>query len=542
MRRALAATLLLGLLLLIILGLAGGFLFDRPPVRAMLIEQAERATGLDWEIGAGPGLSWQPLPQIHLAEIRLRHPQRPELPELHIQELRLVIPWSALFNARPWPQRVSAQALLSGGMRLEAELEAEPGAGDEPLVSGRIALAPVDLRTWLLEQGVQPPLPIPLAKEQSLRMVAARMDFHAQAGAVQTDSLWMRFDDSEVWGQALLQFKPHPQVSLALQIDRLDLERYLPEPPQVAQQAPVSLPASALMQVTPLTGVSAAGAPWSLSGTIDIQALQLAALTLGSAQLRPRLQAPQLSAELTLPACYGGQLEGFFRLDPLGAQSPGVELLAQGHDIELAPLLHDWRGEATLAGTAGFSLELTARGGDRATLERSLAGDFAILVRQARVQEVPLDQLLAAAGVQRSARMELPEIAGFDVISATFHGQNGQFHSEDVRAASEILEIAGSGRLGIPEQQLEFALTAMLREGPQGGGINELNGLPMPLRIHGSWQAPEVRLDPGPALREAAARVLDKQLERHREPLQKIEERTGLQGLEQSLRQLLGDP
>lgn len=589
--RALAAMVISLLVLLIALGgvllLASERLLDRPYVRDRLVDQAEQATALNWTLGTGPSLTWQPLPQIRLGEIMVRDPQQPERPELHIQELLLAVPWSGLFNAQPWPEHISARQLnivwpmdigqtgsleidqaqmqlivhpethelrlsnielLSGRLHLAAELVVAWEAS-EPALSGRLTLAPVDLHAWLLEQGLKSPLPAPLAHEQSLRTVAAGMDFHTKTGVVQTDSLWMRFDDSEAWGQAWMQLKPRPQAGFALTVDQLNLDPYLPGMTpmvQPASTAAVHLPTRTLMQVsgqslTQTTPTAALGA-WPVSGELNIQALEWAGLKLGSAHIKPRLQARQLSAEFALPQCYDGQVAGFVRLDPLGTPTPGLELLAQGDGIQLAPLLSDWQGEATLSGTAGLSLELTAAGRDRATLERSLAGDFAILVREARVQNIPLDQLLAAAGVQRSARLELPEIAGFDEISATFQGQDGQFHSEDIRAHSEMLEITGTGRLVIPEQHLTFDLTAMLQEGPQGGGINELNGLPLPLRIHGPWQAPEVMLDPGPALREAAARMLDEQLERHRENLQNIEERTGLQGLEHSLRQLLGNP
>ena len=76
---------------------------------------------------------------------------------------------------------------------------------------------------------------------------------------------------------------------------------------------------------------------------------------------------------------------------------------------------------------------------------------------------------------------------------------------------------------------------------PQGRGIKELEDIPIPVHLTGSFDRPQWNVDAGSALREVGKRQLDKQLEgQGGDALKKLDERTGIKGLEKGLRGLFG--
>jgi hypothetical protein len=99
-----------------------------------------------------------------------------------------------------------------------------------------------------------------------------------------------------------------------------------------------------------------------------------------------------------------------------------------------------------------------------------------------------------------------------------------------------MLRVSGQGQFDVPAETLDLDLQAVFVDPPDGRGPRGLGGIRVPLRVVGDWQQPAWQPDLGPALREGARRLLD----RNRDALKQLEERTGLKGLEQGLRGLLG--
>jgi AsmA protein len=277
------------------------------------------------------------------------------------------------------------------------------------------------------------------------------------------------------------------------------------------------------------------------SGEIEVQQFGIFKLNAGPIELKPRLQNLHLTTDFSAPDFYAGRIGGYLELTPIGTKAPALKLLAKGEGVQIGPLLSDLRTELSASGAAEIGLELTATGGDWAQISHSLGGDAALLLRDVRVEGIALDKLLRAKGLNLPATLaELPQLDVFTEMSASFQGGSGLFRSQDILARSPQVAISGTGLVELPTQRVDFDLNAVLQpKANEPDGI-DLSGLELPLRIQGGWTAPRVTLDPGPALREAAARALERKLQQHQGKLRALEEQTGIKGLEQGLRQLLG--
>jgi AsmA protein len=275
------------------------------------------------------------------------------------------------------------------------------------------------------------------------------------------------------------------------------------------------------------------------AGNLDIEQAVLFRLHARNLALRSELHQGRLTLTFSSPDFYAGRINGYLELDALGTQAPELQLLAKAENLSVAPLLQDLRSQMALDGIAEIGLDLTAPNGDRAPLRERLAGELSLLLRDVTLEHELLASLLKTTGVTLG-QADLPPLDAFSAISATFKGADGRFRSDDLMAQSQAALISGTGVVDLPEQEVDFDLTAILQETPNGHGIAELNGLPMPVRVSGDWQAPDIHLNPGPALREAARRALDNKLREHGDDLRALEKRLGVEGLEQGLKALLG--
>jgi AsmA protein len=149
---------------------------------------------------------------------------------------------------------------------------------------------------------------------------------------------------------------------------------------------------------------------------------------------------------------------------------------------------------------------------------------------------VDLGQLIigtvGAAGVSAD---EVADLTRFNALTLSARGETGTFRSDDIRLRSDLLQVDGAGRLDLPQQQLALDLEAVLVEAPDGRGIRELEGIPIPISASGHWADPRWSVDARAVLDRAARRALqeDDGL------LDELEERTGIKGLGDGLRQLL---
>ena len=92
--------------------------------------------------------------------------------------------------------------------------------------------------------------------------------------------------------------------------------------------------------------------------------------------------------------------------------------------------------------------------------------------------------------------------------------------NRDLKANAPALRVTGAGTVDLPRQRIDYRLTTTLVESLEGQGGEEaadLKGLPIPIKITGSFEKPQFSLDLKPLL-EAKAR---EELEHQKQKLKK---------------------
>ena len=399
-----------------------------------------------------------------------------------------------------------------------------PPRRNGPALTGRLDMPPGDLRAWLEAAGLGPLRGTP----QTLRQVGGSTRFELAGTDLSLSAVRLRLDDTRVAGAAVLGLRwgTRPAGVGALALDRLDLDRYLGIVPAAGASA-----ASAGMAPAPAPEPPATDPP--LPEPAGGLTLRLAAGELRAGRLVYRdltglgvLNAADWSLDTTAADVYDGHLEG--RLTgtlPAHGRPTALTLDATATDVRIGPLLADAAGQAPISGRGGFDLDLSAVGADALALRQTLAGSARLALRDAALTGFDLDRLIGIGGNVGS------DTPLFSTLSASAKGKKGVFRSDDIRARSPLAHLDGRGKVDIAAETLALNLEAVLVEPPNGAGIRELEGIPIPIRVRGPWTDPSWKADVGAALREAARRALDKRVKGKGGLLDQLEERIGVPGL-----------
>ncbi len=255
------------------------------------------------------------------------------------------------------------------------------------------------------------------------------------------------------------------------------------------------------------------------------------------AQAMPEGTGPRLEYRAT--DVYGGGLAGTLHLNRSGAL-PRFTLDAAAQAVQVGPLLADLTGSGALNGPADLTLSLAAAGADQAALARDLAGRLVLRLRDGAL--AGLDLLALVEGVRAAAQGRPAPVAApaprilLDELSASATLGGGVLRTDDLTARGPWFTATGAGALGLADGGLEARLVPVLVRPPEGRGLKELEGLPIPILVGGTLAAPAWRVDLATALRGLAGR----RVQGRGGLLEQIERRTGIKGLDGVLRGLLG--
>ncbi len=468
--------------------------------------------------------------------------------------------------------------LTAADMRVDGELRLRNPWTPErpPVLAGRLNLAELDLRTWLSEHGLTG-LP---GSPETLRRVAITTDLAlvparlapggAEPASLRLDQTRIDVDQTRADGSFALQSGiDQRRFAFDVRMDQLDLDPWLTppaqEPPTAAPSTPMAsiaaspaTPRQAAQKPAPTAAPEApiAQAPRSaptsppepagpsrppistlIDGRLQVGRLGLAGLSAEGVGVQVVGEDRTMDLELAVARLLGGTLAGDLHLDGSDPAEPRFRLRAAADGVALGPLFQARFGSAPVTGTADIGADLRGMGVDAPSVRQSLAGTLTLEAHDGRIRGIGIagDIIRAAGGGQQSE-----DVTVFSRLSATAQGEQGRFRSDDIEADSPMLAVTGRGALDLPAERIDLTLTSVLREPPSGAGVAELEGLPIPVHIAGDWQRPQVKVDLGPALREAGRRALGRGLDRHSEKLEDLERRTGIPGLEQGLRGLLG--
>jgi AsmA protein len=312
--------------------------------------------------------------------------------------------------------------------------------------------------------------------------------------------LTAKLDESTIKGKASMARAKVAAYEFDLNIDKLDLDRYLAssekkkepakkEEPQKKEKAEADAP----VDLSGLKGLNA-------KGRVEIGALQVQGLKL--AALKTEIRAADGRAEIGPHSAnlYEGTLAGNLALD---GNANRVVLKETLSNIAIGPLLRDFAQQDRLEGKGNLALDVNTAGKSVNAMKSALNGTAKVNLRDGAVKGVDIGAIINKA---RSALGSQPaqaadgskERTDFSELNATFAIKNGVAHNEDLDVRAPLFRVTGAGDIDIAKSTISYVAKAAVVATTKGQGGRErddLAGLTVPVKLSGPLDGMKYEVD-----------------------------------------------
>jgi AsmA protein len=382
-------------------------------------------------------------------------------------------------------------ALLNASFKGQASL-----VGDGSL-KGTIDASSNELRALLKATDVEMP------EGETMKRFSTAGDISGSFKKLSISNLDFALDDIRATGTAGVDLSgAKPLLTGDLDMGELDLSPFLAAEDQ--EKKPQQ----------PMQGWSTE--PLDLEGLKAVDAdlkIQTSTLTLGNVVLKDArvnaiLKNGRLKADLPAFTAFGGNWAGKIALDASAAK-PAVSLDMTGDGVGVSSLLGTLAGFDKLSGTGIFAVSATSTGASIDEIMKGLNGDVSTKLNDGAIKGLNVaqlvrskDSLLKALSSGQLQSLDFssaisPEAStDFSSFDTVLSVKNGVANVDLMKLLSPVLGIDGSGHINLGGQTLDLRLATSIDKTGQGAGsVVQLNGIPVPIRLSGSWTKPKVTPD-----------------------------------------------
>lgn len=373
----------------------------------------------------------------------------------------------------------------------------------------------------------------PLPPSRGFGALDAKGQMRAAGATVTLSNAQIALDGATATGEIAVETgAERPQVKTTLKISTLDLNLYATDasaaaaapPAPTTQKKPAASPDKANPQsIDDLLAREPAAAPgakvkgftqragWSeepidlaILGLVDADAklsvgkVLARDIKVGQSALTVALKNRVLKTTLDDVRLYDGQGRGFITVDASAGKSPSIGGNVALDGISALPFLTDAAAIDWLAGKANVHLALAGQGANQREIIDTLNGKADITFADGAIVGLNIPQMVRGLSQGRiGALKNAPtEKTDFSELASTWTVQRGIAQNQDLRLVSPLLRITGAGSVMLPARAVDYTVRPKLVASLTGqGGAQNLAGLEIPVRIHGSWTKPKLTPD-----------------------------------------------
>ena len=337
---------------------------------------------------------------------------------------------------------------------------------------------------------------------------------NAQKGRVRLSPVNLQLDGSVFAGDVRLDVTgSQPKLAFELQVDSLDLDRYIESSDDMAADGDdksttgdegLDLPVADLRQL-------------HMDGRMEAGKLKFSQARLRNVNITISARNGVIRLNPLTAKLYGGSYAGDMQLDVTGNQ-PKLSVNEKLAGVKLGPLLKDASKIRNLEGISDARVTATATGNSVNELLANLAGDASLDLRKGVFKGVDLwyEIRKARALLKKEAPPPEPAEPSTDIskLSGTAKFADGQIANNDFVAQASFLGVKGKGTVDLLQSTLDYRLEAKVEGTPtfdDGKQLSDMNGLVLPVTIKGKLAAPAVKVDVGAmALNVGKRKLLDR--------------------------------
>lgn len=423
--------------------------------------------------------------------------------------------------------RLTELRLDAAGVQVTGQLAAQRVEGTM-VATGQLEAPEFNPREVLQRLGIAAP---DTRDPNVLKRVSAKTELHYRDGQLALKPLTVHLDDSVLTGQAKLRGFTGPAADFDLALDRIDVDRYRSAPSK-GKQAAAAPPTT----TSPATGAATTGTgqlpiktlrTLDLNGHVHIGTLKVSGATVSNADVTIRAKNGQMRVHPLTAALYGGTYQGDMQLDATG-KTPRITLNEHLNGIQAGPLLADTASFQKLLGTADLNLRAHTRGQALEQWLQELTGLAHFTFRNGAVKGIDIAhtirEALARIKGEPVPASEGPPQTDFTQLGGTLNLDGGVIRNTDFSAKSPLLRVEGQGAANLLKQTVDYHLTVNIvgtLKGQGGKDLEQLRGLPIPLRFTGKLSEPKVSVDLAGLFKKRIEQKQQQLEEKGKEKLQK---------------------
>jgi AsmA protein len=300
-----------------------------------------------------------------------------------------------------------------------------------------------------------------------------------------------RIDESKIAGTIAVKDFSHPVYALALNINRLPLDRYIAAEWLKRYQDDATR--------IDLSGIR----DMNLSATLHAGEFKMGRLEAGKLAAEIKIEQSSLTIEPLAARLYGGILAG--SISVAAQKTPQIVVKQNLRGVQASALLAGTAGAGKLTGKGDLAMDLSAEGSSIGALRKTLNGNVVLTLAHGSLAGIDLRTALIegkdALGTKSEVHAheyKLSERSAFSELDAVFNLKDGRCRGNSFDMRSPQWRISGDGSLaldsGIIDYQLAATVAPVLNR-RSAGDLAELKGVTVPVRASGPYTAPSIALD-----------------------------------------------
>lgn len=383
------------------------------------------------------------------------------------------------------------------GMKAEGVLKAAGLNSKKISYSGQLSVPGFNLKNTLEQMAVS----VKTADSKALSSVGMNFNFAGTTKSAEIKDLLINLDETTIKGLFSFANPDRPNIVTQINIDKLDVDRYLPpveekkekkeekkvEKAEPADQKQELIPVEMLRKLT-------------LKADLNIKQLIARKAKLNDVVVRARAKDGVLSIKPASLNTAKGAFTSTTVVDVRG-KNPAMSLVASLSGLDGAVLSQDMTGKDNFSGKMDFNTSLKTKGNDMKAVFANLNGNLGFKVLDGYVSGFDILYLAGDAfsvltggafGKRDSKRTEFGEVSATAAIS------NGVAVNKDLLMQSPLLRAAGAGSMDLNSMTVDYGLDAKIvgtLEGQGGKGMEDLIGLTVPITISGAVADPSIMVN-----------------------------------------------
>lgn len=367
-----------------------------------------------------------------------------------------------------------------------------------PAFTGKLSSETFDAKALMAALDMPPPHTM---DADAMTRVQLNADFSGTPDKVSVKPLAIKLDDSTLSGEVAIVDVSKQAIRFALQLDKIDADRYLPPSPvaeNAAAEAAVpaeATPAGAAAELIPVELLRTLNLKGTFkAGEVIVQQIAMRDIALGIKAIDGDVQITDLGAKLLQ-----GSLAGSVAVDVRKAQ-PEITTRIKLDQIEVSDLMKPFVSAQLLSGRTSVNIDTTTSGNDVDTLLKQALGQINLnmantVVHGVNVNQVALDAVKNKLGdftaLVPDYQNKLPKALKSDTeirnLLANMKLENGHLITPDFSADTGEGQLSASGDIDLLNKGFDYSFGVVLSSLDDN---KYLKGTRWPVRCKGSLDVP----------------------------------------------------